>query len=77
MTSAFPPMVNVAHVAGADGKCARCNASIGAFTELQDDGVTYKERPWLPGERVIEYECADSRTRFADWAAGFAVDCQP
>ena len=77
MTSAYPPIVNVAHLAGKDGRCARCGSSIGCFMELQDDGQTWIERPWHPGERVIEYETPDSRTRFADKVFGYAVDCQP
>lgn len=78
MTSAYPPVVNVAHIAGKDGKCARCKAGIGCFTQVADadNGLEFVERPWKDGERVIEYECPDGRTRFADSATGFTIDCR-
>lgn len=87
MTSAYPPVVNVAHVADGQGKCSRCHASIGEFVQVADaDARNAKgeveplpaiNRPWYFQQRVIEYDCADGRSRFADQVTGFTVDCQP
>jgi len=91
MTSAYPPVVNVAHIAGPDGKCARCGAGIGSFVQVADadigalhlskhgkPGKPMKDirRPWKEGERVIEYEMPNGRTGFADQAFGFTIDCR-
>lgn len=68
-------LVNVAHLAGPDGKCSRCKAGIGCFTELRDDG--WFERPWNIDERVVEYEMPNGRTGFSNDVVGFAQDCIP
>jgi hypothetical protein len=75
MTISFNPPVNVAHIAGPDGRCVRCGAGLGANMILNDDDGTIGETAWVPGERVVEYECSDGRTRFADSVAGRTVDC--
>jgi len=79
MTSAFPPVVNVAHVAGPNGRCSRCGGPIGSFVQVADadNGIAAVERPWFPGERVIEYEAPNGRTFFADTVSGYTVDCVP
>jgi hypothetical protein len=71
------PPVNVAHLAGPNGQCTRCHAGIGCFMEMSDETNTWTERPWKEGERVLEYECSDGRTRFANVVTGFSIDCQP
>jgi hypothetical protein len=78
MTSGFPPVLNVAHVAGADGRCARCKGPIGSYLQIEDadNGVPFLERPWAVGERVVEYLRPDGRSCFADQVAGYAVECQ-
>jgi len=77
MTSAYPPMVNVAHVAGRDGKCARCGASLGNCKEVDEATMTWKERAWMPQERVLEYEMPNGRSGFATEVFGYAVNCVP
>jgi len=69
--------INVAHIANGDGKCRRCGAGLGCFGEVSDVTNEYHERPWRLDERVIEYECADGRTRFADLVTGYTQDCIP
>lgn len=78
MTSAYPPVVNVAHVADGQGKCSRCHASIGEFVQVADadNDLPAINRPWYEGQRVLEYECPDGRSRFADQCTGFTVDCR-
>ena len=78
MTSAYPPVVNVAHIAGPDGKCARCGAGIGSFIQVEDadNKIPAVNRPWATGERVVEYEAPNGRTYFADKVFGFTIDCR-
>lgn len=76
MTSAYPPITNVAHRAGKDGICTRCQARLGNSIVVQDDGSVV-ERPWSVGERIVEYDCPDGRSRFSDHVFGFAIDCIP
>lgn len=81
MTSAFPPVVNVAHLAGADGRCARCKGPIGSYLQVADADAEpptpFLARPWKAGERVIEYDCPDGRSRFTDQCTGYCIECQP
>jgi hypothetical protein len=78
MTSAYPPVVNVAHVADGQGKCARCGAGLGVFVQVADadNGLPEVHRPWKVGERVVEYEAPNARTYFADAVVGFTIDCR-
>ena len=72
--------VNVAHVASANGStCQRCGALIGSFLQVEDAdaGVPFVQRPWNPGERVVEYEMPTGRSGFALEVIGFCVDCNP
>lgn len=79
MTSGFPPVLNVAHVAGADGRCVRCKGPIGSYLQVEDqeNGLPFVERPWKPGERVIEFEQPNGRTGFTDLCTGRSIDCVP
>jgi hypothetical protein len=70
-------MVNVAHVAGMDGKCSRCGAGLGNHIELDDATAQFMERPWQVGERVLEYEMPNGRSGFATHVHGYAVNCIP
>ena len=77
MTMPIAP-VNVVHVAGSDGKCARCGAGLGEYAALNDENGMLTTRPWRPGELVFEYEQINGRSGFADSVMmGRTVDCQP
>jgi hypothetical protein len=75
MTSAYNPPLNVAHLAGTNGRCMRCGTSLGTHQIFSDDTGTMDNQDWAPGERVIEYEMPNGRTGFADQVTGFCVDC--
>lgn len=92
MTSAFQPVINVAHIARSDGKCARCGAGLGSFVQVEDPdignlhlsakgeptkAIPAVSRPWKAGERVIEFDMPNGRTGFADHVFGFTKDCIP